>query len=69
MTMIARYATKKDLKAAIGQRLKYQETSMFGPEYRDTGLLTVCNRPHITGMGREWFAQVTMNNGIIEKVS
>ena len=59
----------KVLKENIGQRLKYQETSMFGPEYRDNGTLTVANRPHITGMGREFFAQVTMKDGIIQKVS
>ena len=69
MTMIALYPSKKVLKEAVGQRLKYQETSMFGPEYRDNGTLTVANRPHITGMGREFFAQVTMKDGIIQKVS
>jgi hypothetical protein len=69
MTLIARYASKKLLKEAVGQRLKYEETSMFGAEYRDNGELTVCNRPHITGMGREFFAQVTMKDGLILKVS
>lgn len=69
MTMIVLYPSKKVLKENIGQRLRYQETSMFGPEYRDNGTLTVANRPHITGMGREFFAQVTMKDGIIQKVS
>ena len=69
MTMIVLYPSKKVLKENIGQRLKYQETSMFGPEYRDNGVLTVANRPHITGMGREFFAQVTRKDGIIQKVS
>ena len=69
MTMIALYPSKKVLKEAVGQRLKYQETSMFGDEYRDNGTLTVANRPHITGMGREFFAQVTMKDGIIQKVT
>lgn len=69
MTMIVLYPSKKVLKENIGQRLRYQETSMFGPEYRDNGVLTVANRPHITGMGREFFAQVTMKDGIIQKVS
>ena len=69
MTMIACYASKKALKEAVGQRLKYIETSVFGPEYRDDGVLTVANRPHITGMGREFFAQVTMKDGIIVKVT
>lgn len=69
MTMIVLYPSKKVLKENIGQRLRYQETSMFGPEYRDNGVLTVANRPHITGMGREFFAQVTMKDGLIQKVS
>lgn len=69
MTMIAIYPSKKVLKENIGQRLRYQETSMFGNEYRDNGVLTVANRPHITGIGREFFAQVTMKDGIITKVS
>ena len=69
MTMVVRYDSKKDLKAAVGQRLKYIETSMFGPEYRSNGVLTVAGRPHITGMKREFFAQVTMKDDIIQKVT
>ena len=68
MTMIAVYPSKKELKANVGNRLKYIETSMFGPEYRDNGTLTVANRPHITKIGREFFAQVTMENGLIKSV-
>jgi hypothetical protein len=68
MTPVVRYNTKKDLRAAVGQRLKYTETSMFGPEYKDNGTLTVAGRPHVTGMKREFFAQVTMRNGVIESV-
>ena len=68
MTMIIVYPSKKELKANIGKPLRYIETSLFGPEYRDNGILTVANRPHITGLGREFFARVTMQNGIIEKV-
>jgi len=69
MTMVVRYPSKKELKANIGQPLKYIETSMFGPEYKSNGTIVVANRPHITGMGREFFAQVTMTNGLITKVS
>lgn len=69
MTIIVLYPSKKLLKESIGQRLKYKETSMFGPEYKSNGVLTVANRPHITGMGREFFAQVTMKDDIITKVS
>ena len=41
---------------------------MFGPEYRPNGNLTGANRPHITHIGREFFAQVIMKDGIIHKV-
>lgn len=66
--IIFNYASKKELKAAIGKPLKYIETSMFGPEYQENGTLTGANRPHITGLGREFFARVTMENGLISKV-
>lgn len=69
MTMLVLYPSKKVLKENIGKALKYRETSMFGPEYRDNGTLTVANRPSMTGLGREFFAQVTMENGLISKVS
>ena len=65
--MLANYKTKKDLKNSIGQPLKYQETSMFGPEYRSTGQLFVAHRPYLQG-GREWFAEVHMLNDKITKV-
>ena len=68
MTLVVRYDSKKDLKAAVGQRLNYLETSIVGKEYRDNGVLTVAGRPHITGMKREFFANVTMKDGVIVKV-
>jgi hypothetical protein len=68
MTLIVKYPSKRTLKEAVGNPLRYIETSMFGPEYVDNGVLTVANRPHITGLGREFFARVTMVNGKIEKV-
>lgn len=67
--LIFDYPSKKALKECIGQRLRYQETSMFGPEYRDNGTLTGCNRPHITGHKREFFANVVMEGGRIAKVT
>lgn len=68
MTLVVNYPSKKVLKENVGKRLRYTETSMFGPEYSDTGRLTVANRPHITGQGREFFAEVWMRDGLIEKV-
>jgi hypothetical protein len=66
--IIFNYPSKKELKAAIGQPLRYIETSIFGPEYKPDGFLTGANRPHITGKGREFFANVTMENGLIKAV-
>jgi hypothetical protein len=69
MTLIANYPSKKACKESIGQPLNYIETSFFGPEYRENGTFVVANRPHITGKGREWFAEITMKDGLIFKVS
>lgn len=66
--IVFNYPSKKALKESIGKRLRYIETSMFGPEYRDNGTLTGANRPHITGQGREFFATVKLENGIIVSV-
>lgn len=67
--LIFNYASKKEMKEAIGERLLYIETSMFGDQYKPDGKLVGCNRPHLTGHKREFFAEVTMENGIIKKVS
>ncbi len=67
--LVTGYKSKKELKAAIGERLKYSETSMFGPEFKSNGTFVVARRPHLLGGGREFFAQVTMRDGLIEKVS
>lgn len=66
--IIFKYKSKKELKQNVGQALNYIETSMFGSEYIPNGSLTGANRPHITGIGREFFATVTMHNGLIKKV-
>lgn len=66
--LIFNYPTKKELKANIGKPLRYTETSLFGEEYKRSGVLVGANRPHITGIGREFFAEVTMQDGIIKGV-
>ena len=66
--LVFNYASKKALKESIGKPLQYIETSLFGAEYRDNGILTGANRPHITHKGREFFANVTMENGLIKGV-
>jgi hypothetical protein len=66
--IVFNYPSKKVLKENIGQPLKYIETSLFGAEYVRDGVLVGANRPHITGQGREFFAEVVMQNGLIAKV-
>jgi hypothetical protein len=66
--LIFDYPSKKELKANIGAPLKFRETSIFGPEYQPNGKLVGCNRPHITGHAREFFAEVQMVDGKIAKV-
>lgn len=66
--IVFNYPSKKVLKASVGQPLDYIETSLFGEEYRSSGKLTGANRPHITGQGREFFATVTMQDGLIARV-
>lgn len=42
---------------------------MFGPEYKSTGKFVASNRPQITGLkGREFFAEIEMENGLIKSV-
>ena len=73
--MILNYKSKKELKENVGKELDYTETSMFGEEYKANGTFCGCNRPTLTDYpkaaqrkGREFFAQITMENGVIAKV-
>lgn len=63
--MAARYPTKKALKENIGKPLRYVETSMFGPEYKENGKFCVVGP---SPYERKWYAEVTMENGLIAKV-
>lgn len=64
--MGASYKTKKELKANVGQALRYIETSIFGPEYKATGKFAVVGP---SPEERKWYAEVTMENNIIKKVT
>ena len=68
--MIFNYESKKQMKENIGQSLKYTETSFFGEEYESDGSFVGCNRPSLPeGTGtREFFANVTMEDGLIKEV-
>ena len=70
MMLFTGYTSKKELKASIGKALIYQETSMFGEEYKSNGSFVGAHRPRVSGLkGREFFAEITMVNGVIAKVS
>lgn len=64
--LVALYKTKKALKDSVGKMLLYEETSLFGAEYRTNG------RFPVVGPGayqRKWFAEVTIKDNHITKVS
>jgi len=66
MILFTGYKSKKELKASIGEPLKYQDTGMFGYDYVSNGTIVGAHRPLVTGLkGREFFASVTMANNII----
>ena len=68
--IILNYKSKKQLKENIGKNLNYTETSLFGIEYSSNGIITGSNRPQITGIkGKEFFANVTMQNDLIKSVN
>jgi hypothetical protein len=62
MMGIAGFETKKELRAAIGERVNFIETSMFGAEYKGDGSYTIVGPdPYL----RKWFATVTVKGGLI----
>jgi len=63
--LAALYPSKKALKESIAKPLQFEETSFFGPEYKDDGKFAVVG-PSPTN--RKWYAEVTMSAGIIAKV-
>ena len=50
----------------MGQELRYEETSMFGPEFKANGTFCVVGP---SPDERKWFAEVTMKDGKIAKVA
>lgn len=64
--MGASYKTKKALKESVGETLRYVETSFFGEEFKRDGTFCVVGP---SPEQRKWFAEVTMKNGLIAKVT
>ena len=67
--MLLNYESKKQLKECVGEPLKYEETSFFGPEFKENGVFCGAHRPAIQGYGKEFFAEITMENGLIKSVT
>lgn len=63
--LAAQYPNKKALKESVGKRLRYVETSLFGFEYTENGSFAVVGP---SAYNRKWYAQVTMENGLIKRV-
>ncbi len=61
----AHYASKKALKESIGKPLKFNETSLFGIEFKENGSFCVADY----SPKRKWFATVYMIDGLIKKVT
>ena len=72
MTIMVCYPSRAALKASIGCRLRYRETSIAGPEYLPDGQFPVVYRPQLwpasPTRGREFYAVVTMADGRIIRV-
>jgi hypothetical protein len=65
MSLLGLYPTKKALKEAVGQPLRYEETAIAGPEYQSNGTVVV-EGPHRDRL--QWAAEVTLKDGKIVKV-
>lgn len=63
--LVARYKTKKRLKASVGEELEFTETSVFGAEYKRDGKVLVVGP---SAYERKWYAEVTMVDGLIARV-
>lgn len=63
--MAALYKTKKACRESIGKPPRFQETSMFGPEYKGDGTYTVVGP---SPYERKWYGNVTVKDGLISAV-
>lgn len=71
MIIVTAYLSKKELKNSIGKTLKYRETNFHSVEFKANGTFPVAHRPSLSYFeaGREFFAEVTMKDGLISKVT
>ena len=67
MMGVSGFKFKKDLRQAVGQVFHPVETSFFGPEYKGDGQYAVVGPDAHTK--RDWYATVTVKDGLIVKVT
>ena len=67
MMGISGFNTKKELKAAVGTKPDFIETSIFGNEYKGDGSYAVVGPDPYRA--RNWYANITVVDGLISKVS
>lgn len=61
------YKSKKALREAeVGKEPKFLETSLFGAEYKGDGTYVIVGPCPYTK--RSWYAQVTVQGGVVTKV-
>jgi len=65
MLGIEGFKTKKELKGAVGTVPHFIETSFFGDEYKGDGTYAVVGP---NPMVRNWFAELTILDGRIQRV-
>ena len=65
-SVTGQFITKKELKGAVGERPDFEETSMFGPEFHGDGEYTVVGPNPLL---RRWYATVTVEDGLIARVT
>lgn len=70
MTLVIDYPSRKILKENIGKPLIFNDPSadIFGVKDYSNSTVVGSNRPSITGHKIEFFAQVTLKEGLIVKV-
>ena len=67
--LILLYESKKKLKEKVGNYLKFRDPSIFSSDFNNNGVVYGSNRPYLTGYKREFYANVTLKNGVITKVN
>jgi|GEM_PF-2592088 len=65
--LIGLYRSKKELKEAIGQPLRFEPTNVLVSEYTPFGRVVV-RGPVAHGKHRPWVAEVTLIDGVIRRV-